>query len=192
MKRALIISVMAAAVAFCVACDDGNEAFPDPAFKACIENRLAQYSDIYDTTYNINNEKDLEVVGLLSCSDAGIKSIEGVEKLLNLNDLRLYKNQIESIEPIRDLEKLQDLDLSFNKIKDVEPISDAVKITYLQLSANYITDIRSLKTLVAMGVLYLDDNCISDISSQCETLTTAISGLTIYGEENQMDPQRCQ
>ncbi|HOW50568.1 MAG TPA: hypothetical protein PLV42_00840 [bacterium] len=55
----------------CTGCDNNEEFFPDPAFKACVEYRLKQYANINDKEYSIENEKDLEVIDLIGCGGGG-------------------------------------------------------------------------------------------------------------------------
>ncbi|HOW50565.1 MAG TPA: hypothetical protein PLV42_00825 [bacterium] len=55
----------------CTGCDNNEEFLPDPAFKACVKNRLDQYSEMFDRKYNINNIDDLKVIEGIGCEGGG-------------------------------------------------------------------------------------------------------------------------
>ncbi|HOW51447.1 MAG TPA: leucine-rich repeat domain-containing protein [bacterium] len=174
----------------CTGCDNNEEAFPDPAFKACVKNRLDQYSIIWDKKYSIENEKDLEIIEGIGCDGGGVFSVKGAEKLINVQELGLNSNQIESVEPLRHLKKLELLNISDNKLSNIEPLAEVSSLKNLNFMGNYVKDILSLVTLTGLQYLYTKANCITD-QTQFETIQTAIPELKIRGEDEQ-DPSRCQ
>ncbi len=176
----------------CTGCDNNEEAFSDPAFKACVEARLKDYSEFDEREYKIENEKDLEVIKLLACGSRGITSVKGIEKLLNIDDLRVNTNQIASVEPIRQLKKLEVLQIGDNKLEDIEPLSGATNLKTLQLAVNYIADIKPLKGLLKLETLGISENCITDFT-QIEELKESIPDVEIGGATaEEQSPEKCQ
>jgi len=171
-------------------CDNNEEAFPDAAFKACVEKRLKDYSGFDGKDYKIENDNDLEVIKILACGGGGISSIKGSERLLNVQTLALNQNQIESVEPLRHLKKLELLNIATNKIVDLEPLAEASSLRNINIMGNYVKDILPLSPLKNLRDLYVKNNCIVD-ASQFDTLRTAIPELSIWDEDIQ-DPSRCQ
>ncbi|HOW52826.1 MAG TPA: leucine-rich repeat domain-containing protein [bacterium] len=174
----------------CTGCDNNEEAFPDPAFKACVEESLRDYSEIVGQKYNIENDKDLEIIKMIACTKVGIVSVKGAEKLLNVERLDLNQNQIESVEPLRNLKKLEILHLDINKIRVIEPLTEAENLRTLTLTNNYINDFRPLKVLVQLKSLGVALNCATDLS-QFDEIKAVIDGILIDGI-NAQTPEKCQ
>lgn len=82
---------------------------------------------------------DVEGITMLIANGENIKSIYGIEYLVNLDSLYLDANEIEDIRPISNLVYLQKLGLSHNKIIDIEPLRD-MNLKYLALGDNKIKD----------------------------------------------------
>ncbi len=83
-------------------------------------------------------------------------------KLLKLNHLDLYHNNISNLEPLASLTNLTSLDLIGNRINDVNPLAGLTNLTYLALSENEISDIKPLAGLSNLTYLSLGNNQIAD------------------------------
>ena len=183
---------LAAAVAVFAAagCDDGKgEMFPDPAFKACVEDRIA-----YAVSIGLWQKDDPDIynkVTMLECYGGGVKSIKGIEHMPNMDDLSIVDNQIESLEPLRTLTKLEFLKLNNNKIKDLEPLSGLKMLYNLYLADNYIEDISPLCALTQIRTVMLSGNCITDVN-QFRELENCASEYSSNGAENYQEPAKCQ
>ena len=80
---------------------------------------------------------DLNVLKLASNKIGDISSLSG---LANLRILELYSNQISDISSLSGLTVLSSLNLSDNQISDISPLSGLTNLGYLDLSGNPITD----------------------------------------------------
>ncbi len=108
-------------------------------------------------------EKDLQELPVLTLENKGIKSIEGIQYLKSLQEIKLTGNKITNIDSMKNLKKVERLWLDDNKIKDVSALSEYKKIKYLELGGNQISDIRPLSTLFSLKKLYLYDNGLRDV-----------------------------
>ncbi|MGM1719365.1 leucine-rich repeat domain-containing protein [Bacillus cereus group sp. BceL174] len=96
-----------------------------------------EIKDITGLEYMTNLEKPtLEGVGL--------KNIEFISNLKQLNNVNVSHNQIEDITPLSSLENLQWLNLADNHIKDVTVIGSMLNLFSLNLAGNEIRDVRPL------------------------------------------------
>lgn len=76
--------LLAAVFIGAVGCDDGGngEMFPDPAFKACVEDRIA-----YAVSIGLWQKDDPDIynkVDELACEGGGVKSLKGIDNMQTL------------------------------------------------------------------------------------------------------------
>lgn len=86
---------------------------------------------IYDL--HITNAENLT---RLNCSNAGIKSLAGLDKFFALKELNLADNQLADISEIGQLGRLEKLVLSNNTIKNPAPLLNLLHLTQLHLDKN--------------------------------------------------------
>jgi Leucine-rich repeat (LRR) protein len=118
----ILLAVLVVGLIACTGCDDDGKLKPgefgDPAFKACVENKIS-YAELD------KNDPDLyDKITSMECYGGGIKSLKGIENMPNMDWLAIVDNQIELLEPLHTLTKLDWLKLNNNKIKDITPISN--------------------------------------------------------------------
>ena len=173
----------------CTGCDGDGKLkpgeFEDPAFKACVENKI-NYAGLDKEDPDLYNK-----ITSLACGGGGISNLNGIENMPNIFDLTVIDNQIESLESLRTLTKLKWLKLDNNKIKDLEPLSELTELTSLYLRNNYIEDISPLCSLTKLSMVGLSGNCIAD-ANQFRELEKCIPGYTSGGAENYQNPEKCQ
>ena len=80
----------------------------------------------------------------LTLEGVGLKNIEFISNLKQLNNVNVSHNQIEDITPLSSLENLQWLNLADNHIKDVTVIGSMLNLFSLNLAGNEIRDVRPL------------------------------------------------
>ncbi len=122
----------------------------------------------------------------VGCYQAGIRYLDGVEELTNLEKLDLHFNEVTDGRPLRKLKHLKELhlglnacsDLSFlakmtqlesltlfdNEIEDVTPLAGLVNLQALHLRFNNIDDLRPLRKLVNLAEVAVSAHVIDDIS----------------------------
>ena len=97
-----------------------NKVFPDPILADYILQEVNKGSDVFKaSTDDLVSKKDLRHIEKINLENKGIKSIKGIEKLVNCEEINLAHNQI-SVKP-RPLDlpsELKIIDLSYNQIKE--------------------------------------------------------------------------
>jgi hypothetical protein len=85
----------------------------------------------------------------LNCSQAGIKSLNGLDKFFALTDLNLSENQIQDISSLNKLGRLEILLLQKNNISHSAPLLNLLHLRQVNLSDNPINDCNNIKQLQA-------------------------------------------
>ncbi|MSS95822.1 leucine-rich repeat domain-containing protein [Eubacterium sp. BL-380-WT-2B] len=97
-----------------------NKVFPDPILADYILQEVNKGSDVFKAnTDDLVSERDLKHIRKVNLENKGIKSIKGIEKLVNCKEINLAHNQI-SVKP-RPLDlppELKMIDLSYNQIRE--------------------------------------------------------------------------
>ncbi len=83
----------------------------------------------------------------LYLSNNKISQIEGLEKLVGLEELSLSDNKIVEIKGLEQLVRLQELNLSHNLISEIAGLERLASLQLLDLSNNNISDLRALVLL---------------------------------------------
>ncbi len=97
----------------------------DDALKTCIEQTI--------TDQHIKKPEQLRE---LSCTNAGIKSLNGIEYFTAIQQLNLEQNHINDITPLSLLEQLSTLNLNNNQITNATPLRALSQLTQLILTHN--------------------------------------------------------
>ncbi len=94
-----------------------------------------------------------------------IASLEGIEKMVNLEVAAFPCNKIIDITPLNSLSKVRVLDLNSNKqLSDISKLSNLRNLEELFLSENSISDVAPLGNLKKLRKLWIDRNDVVDIS----------------------------
>lgn len=151
---------------------------PDVGLYRC----LAQAKRNLQMSYVIGTELgDLSIFTYLECDGESsilggykIKNTTGLEKLVNLQTLKLPNNNISSID-LSKMTKLKYLNLSHNKLKSVD-LSNQSSIQELNLSNNLIANTFTLPSVTKLYKIDLSNNKINKINN--------IDKLYVYGSGN--------
>ena len=92
-------------------------------------------------------KNDIESLTSLVAAKRGIKTIDGLEYCINLQNLNLWGNRINNLHSLSESIKLQSLILGRNQIKNIKPLSRLVNLTNLNLRENQVTDISPLSNV---------------------------------------------
>lgn len=112
--------------------------------------------------------QEYESIIALDAGNKKIESLEGIEKLSNIEWLNLDNNNITDISRLSGLTKLVHLDIGINKIGDISALKGLKKLETLIIDNNKINNISPLKDLTQIRFLNLSDNNITDISPLSE------------------------
>ena len=85
----------------------------------------------------------------LNCSNAGIKSLAGLEKFYALKALNLADNQLTQIDELGKLGRLEILVLSNNRINDATPLLALLHLKELRLNNNPLADCSAIQQIHA-------------------------------------------
>ena len=100
----------------------------------------------------------------LDVSENLVSNLGSLSGLSNLQELRLWGNQIEDVVPIANCTQIERLVLSMNQIADVDALSGLHKLEELELSHNLLGDLSPFAELTSLTVLHLDHNQIADLA----------------------------
>jgi|GEM_PF-3508586 len=113
---------------------------------------------------------DMGKLTIFMARNKSIQSLTGLEWAINLQELRLVKNQISDISSLANLTKLKWIALNSNQIIDISPLANLINLHSLDLSDNKIIDITSLANLVNLEWIDLSKNQISDVGPLAELI----------------------
>jgi Leucine-rich repeat (LRR) protein len=115
-----------------------EEVVRDPGLQGCINAYL-----------NNNAEATLETISQLSCTDAGITSLIGLNNIPNLSLLDVSNNRITDLSPVIYLENLRILRIANNSLRDISTLSSLNLLNFIDLSGNELISCRQLDQLEA-------------------------------------------
>ncbi len=141
--------------------------FTDAALRACAQ--ATGYTHI-------------EQFKTLICYDKGIRQLNGVEQLTDLNYLGVDYNRITNFAPLQSLENLTTVSASDNGIEQVTGFPVLPALSTLVLSNNRIIDPSPLSAQPKLTHLTLDHNLISSAS----TLTGFTQLTSLFLQNNQI------
>jgi hypothetical protein len=107
---------------------------------------------------------DVEVITILHADSKNIVSLEGIQNLQNLQDLRYNTNQVSDISPLANLTNLQVLFFGINQVSDISPLANLTNLQVLFFGSNQVSDISPLANLTNLRTLIFWNNQVSDIS----------------------------
>ncbi|MCG8419467.1 MAG: hypothetical protein MJE77_16170 [Proteobacteria bacterium] len=177
-------------------------AFDDPGLQGCYENLLR----------GPDGKPYAEEITILTCFNAGIRNLDGIEVLSGLEQLLLSGNELQNIAPVLHLPELNWLDLgacglqkdsvqtlsrletqvrldvSLNNLEDVSPFGKATSLTgFIAANTGIKSGVAQLATLVNARILSLDGNSESPCSD-LETLRAALPDARITPSESDVRP----
>ena len=139
------------------------------------------YESIKSISDIVDNLPNPAAIKYLNLNENHLTNLDGVEKMINLEELQVNFNQIEKIENISELNNLQKFWISENKIQVIEGLPINIinfwaannliqkipddfdkyeKLEFINLSGNFISDLKDiyiLEKLKSLKRLYLSD-----------------------------------
>ena len=129
---------------------------------------------------------DVVEIRSLDAETSGIKSLEGIQHLQNLEDLNFYLNQVTDISALSNLTNLEYLNFYDNKVTDISALSNLTNLWKLSFYDNQVTDILALVENESLGTgdtlnmanNYLD---LTEGSQNMQDIETLINrGVSVY------------
>ncbi len=130
-----------------------------------------QMYTLQNTYLNYKNKVYIDILNNQSSvrsiiyTHGGIRSIDNLKALYNLNELILDNNQISDLNEIKYNINLVTLYLRNNNIRLLSPLQSLVQIENLYLGSNDISDASALAPLTQLKSIDLANNNISNITS---------------------------
>lgn len=135
-----------------------EELIPDPAFRTCLEDILADYGIPGGIT-----EENLAGMTSVGCMRMGIKSAEGAQWLTGLHSLNLDSNELTTMPSLAPLTQLTSISIEINHLTNLDFLADvtlAPGASTVGFMDNELTDVSGLSGLVdqvaAGSGMYLD------------------------------------
>lgn len=110
-------------------------------------------------------EADYKAIISLDAGNRGLTSLEGIQKLVNLEWLKFDVNEVSDISLLRGMTKLVHLDFGCNKVSDISVLEGMKNLKCLIMYDNEVKDISPLKGLTGIEFLNMDNNRIEDLSA---------------------------
>lgn len=106
----------------------------------------------------------------LACYNSNIRSLRGIEDLVNLETLDLRKNRIESVAPLANIKGISSLKVTKNHIQTFNGLSEFTELSVLSASNNPLVQdaIKTVGQLKSLTTLYLRGNLLSDLNALTE------------------------
>ncbi|MFP4443316.1 MAG: CotH kinase family protein, partial [Spirochaetia bacterium] len=146
----------------------GDVRFKDRGLENAVLEAVSNEHD--DARQNSLFREDLERITRLDASGCGIETIEGIERLSNLQVLDLSGNPLSSIEPLAELPKLVELSLRNTGISDIQPLAHLVRLQVLDLRETDLSEsgLEPLQDLNALEELNLRETGVRDVTVLAE------------------------
>ncbi|MBO1002470.1 DUF2252 family protein [Pseudogracilibacillus auburnensis] len=132
----------------------------DKALHQAIQQELEKLGHTEMTHETLAEIKKLEKI-----RDKGIKSIEGIQYLVNLEKLELRSNEIADLTPLKTLKQLQSIDLRENNISSLAGIADLHKLKSLDVRSNYIESLEPIRNLTNLESIDIRNNQVTNIEA---------------------------
>ncbi len=97
----------------------------DPALQNCLDQSIKDQSIMKASS-----------LSRLSCSNAGIRELEGIKVFSQLKEVNLRGNKLESIQALASLSELRLLLLSDNQLQEANALLNLLKLEEVSLSGN--------------------------------------------------------
>jgi len=91
-------------------------------------------------------QEQLDSVVSLTCSNAGVQTLDGISSLTKLAELYIDGSEISDLTPLTGMSTLSKLSITDAKVSDLTPLA-TTRVWYLWLAGNEITDISPLREI---------------------------------------------
>ncbi len=110
-----------------------------------------------------------------------INSLNGLEMMAALEELRAYRMQLTDIEALRNLNALRVLDVSGNQIDNISALRELEHIETINLNKNPISNLEPLQNKQSLKELYFLQSYVTDITPLFENTNLKTVGAITKG-----------
>ena len=136
-----------------------QDLFPDKGLEAAVRREVFAKRDNTEAL----TKDDVKNISQVHAKGKAIKSLEGMQHCVSVQEIDFENNEIVDLKPLADLKLIQSINLAGNKIETIEPLAALSRVQYLELSRNAVVDIYPLSNMSNMRSLYLSENKIEKI-----------------------------
>lgn len=146
---------------------------------------VGKFKHIQDDMQKIYSMTQLTKLNLCNTT---MTSLNGIQRLCNLETLDVSSNPISSLKPIASLKKLYSFCACYAGIVDISDISSCTNLTHLAMSHNKIQDISPIINLTNLEFINFDNNCINNVKPLMSFLQNhikskhTIKSFSMYGQ----------
>ncbi|WDV46872.1 leucine-rich repeat domain-containing protein [Clostridiaceae bacterium M8S5] len=165
--------------------------FEDKAFEDIIRFKINKLQgDIFG--YQLYSLRNLDTTEFKN-QNGKIKSIKGIENIINLKTLKLDDNLIKDISPLKALNEIEKLSIKNNHIEDISCINSMMDLQEIDFEGNKIKKVPCVDKLYRLSKVNLSNNQIDDIGNirsirnvkKIDLSNNNISSLKQLGDINQ-------
>jgi Leucine-rich repeat (LRR) protein len=128
------------------------------------------------------NIKELDLAG-----DKSVESLQPLERLYELKSLNVSHTSIRDIQPLRNLTSLEELNLSHTPVSELEPLKYSTNLVYLDVSNTNVSELNVLRNFSKLRTLRCNSTLIFDLVpisglKEYEFANTAVTSLSPLSE----------
>lgn len=126
-----------------------------------------------------NENAVLQRLTRLEVEGGTIDRLDGLERAVNLQVLRLPHHRVSNLSPLMDLRQLRVVDLSGNRIRTLAPLAGLARLEELNLSHNQVDSLHALANLARLRSLDVSGNRVDTLAALAglgELRTLNVSG----------------
>ncbi len=142
---------------FSVAAGTSSTAIASSALQAHIEAALGIPLSPANVDAAMKRLTRLEVHG------GTVDRLDGLEKAVNLRDLRLSGHRVSDLSPLMQLRQLTILDMAGNRIRTVAPLASLKQLRELDIARNAVDSLTALASLTRLRMLDASDNRVDSL-----------------------------
>ncbi len=120
-----------------------------------------------ENDFDINSLEPLEKLNRLKelrINNTAVNNLSSLQSLQQLTHLQVTKSPVKSLAPIRNLTSIRYLDISNTPIESIEPITILTELDYLKFSGTEVKSVKALSYLIKLKHTEFDNTNVSSLS----------------------------
>lgn len=166
----------------------------------CSSNKITSLEDLgnsstlkflncsFNNLTSLKGIENLSRLEILNCSDnIFLQSLEHIQNLTSLINLRCVQTKIESCNYLENLVNLTHLNISENKLSSLSGIQNLINLKYLQISSNKLDSLSGIENLINLVELNCSHNIIESLA-ELKDCTSLIKLNCSYNKIKSLNP----